>query len=474
MAQLGNPFAIAIDGAGNQYIADDQNGAIRKIDTSGIITTVAGTGVPGYSGDGGLATSAQLNDPRGVAVDSFGNIFISDSGNQRIREVDHSTGKIQTVAGTGVAGSSGDGGAATSAQIHLPWAMVVDGVGNISFTDTANNRVRRFTVGGNISTVAGTGSAGFSGEGGLAIAAMLDGPRGLALDGAGSLFISDSLNHRVRKVDHVTGLITTVAGTGTPGLAGDGHAANLARLNVPNGIGFDAAGNLFIADELNQRIRMVNTLGIISSVVATCGVAAGFAGDGGPAAAALVNYPFAVAVDSFNNLYIADVNNNRVRAANGLEGIRTGSCPAPIGTPGSRTVGSSGGSPGPRIDQRSGLRIPISSEPLTKAHSGVPVRVTGKTPVVAPPAATNPPAAAPSLPRSPGGATRFAPQSRTSAAMVPPVATAKTAAGEQLTHPVALSTAWLVLLLLVVVGLIGCRGLRRHRHRFSSGSDEGV
>jgi hypothetical protein len=464
MAQLGNPFAIAIDGAGNQYIADDQNGAIRRIDTSGIITTVAGTGVPGYSGDGGLATSAQLNDPRGVSVDAFGNIFIADSGNQRIRKVDHSTGKIQTVAGTGIAGFSGDLGAATSAQIHVPWAIVVDGVGNVFFTDTANNRVRKFTVGGSISTVAGSGSAGFSGEGGPAIAAMLNGPRGLALDGLGNLFISDSLNHRVRKVDHVTGFITTVAGTGTPGLAGDGRAANLARLNLPNGIGFDVAGNLFIADELNQRIRMVNTLGIISSVVATCGIAPGFAGDGGPAATALVNYPFAVAVDSFNNLYIADVNNNRVRAANGLEGIRPGACPAPIGTPGSRTAGSSSGSPGPRIDQKSGLRIPISSEPLTKAHSGVPVRATAASPAVAPPASSNPPAAAPTFPRSSGPVARLAPQSRTSAATVQPVATAKVAAGEQQANPASLSTALLVSVLVVALGLIGCRSLWRRRH----------
>jgi sugar lactone lactonase YvrE len=325
-AQLGNPYAVAVDSSGDLFIADNQNEVIRKVDPAGTITTIAGSGVAGNSGDGGPALAAKLNDPRGVAVAANGDVYISDTGNSSVRVVDHRTGLISTIL-TG---------------LYLARALAVDASGNVYIADTGDNQVlvMRFTAVG-AGRLAGTGTAGYSGDGGLAVAATLNQPRGLAVDASGNVYIADTGNNRVRRVDHVTGNITTVAGNGTAGLAGDGRAATSAELNFPFGLAVDGAGYLYIADVLNERIRVVDTRGNIDTVVGTCGGVAGFSGDGGPASIAHMNFPYGVAVDAFGDLYIAEVNSNRVRAATGLTGTRGSSCPAPAGTPGDRSTNRS-------------------------------------------------------------------------------------------------------------------------------------
>jgi len=254
-AQLRYPGGVAIDSAGNLYLADTNNHRIRKVNTGGTITTIAGTGEAGYSGDGGAATSAKLYQPRGIAIDSADNLYIADYYNNRIRKV-NTGGTITTVAGTGTAGYSGDGGAATSAKLYYPYDVAIDSSGNLYIADTFNHRIRKVNTGGTITTVAGTGSYGYSGDGGAATSAKLYYPRGVATDSAGSFYIADNLNHRIRKVN-TGGTITTVAGTGSAGYSGDGGAATDAKLNNPYGVAIDSAGNLYIADKENHRIRFV-------------------------------------------------------------------------------------------------------------------------------------------------------------------------------------------------------------------------
>jgi YVTN family beta-propeller protein len=377
-AEVGNPYAVAVDAAGNEYVADNADNAIRKVDVTGVISRVAGTGIAGYSGNGGAAANAQLSGPRGVVLNSAGDIFISDTGNNVIRKVDHSTGVITPVAGNGRAGFSGDNGAATSAMINTPRSLAVDAAGNLYIADTANNRVRKWNQSTHaITTFAGSGTAGFSGDGGLASAAKLNSPRGLAFDSLGNLFISDTGNNRVRKVDG-GGVITTVAGTGVGGAAGDGGPAINAQLNFPFGLSFDGGGNLFIADTLNERIRMVNPLGKISSVVATCGTLAGFRGDGGPAPLGRLNVPYGVTIDNAGDLLIADAGNNRIRAANVVLGGRGLTCPSPVVSPAPRgTASSSSGSAPPRVaEQGSGSRSAtlVPDVPVQHGVLGRPIK----------------------------------------------------------------------------------------------------
>ena len=208
---LNSPSGVTVDGAGNLYIADTNNHRIRKVDTSGVITTVAGTGVSGYSGDDGLATAAQLNNPYGVTVDGAGNLYIADRSNHRIRKVDTS-GVITTVAGTGAYGYSGDDGTAITAQLNFPYGVTIDSIGNLYIADSFNHRIRKVDTSGVITTVAGTGAQGNSGDGGAATAAQLNSPSNVTVDSAGNLYIADTNNHRIRKVD-TSGVITTVSGT---------------------------------------------------------------------------------------------------------------------------------------------------------------------------------------------------------------------------------------------------------------------
>ena len=372
-AQLNLPSGVALDGSGNLYIADRSNHRIRKVTATGMdagkISTVAGTGTSGFSGDDGAATSAQLKFPYGVALDGAGNLYIADWANYRIRKVTATgmdAGKISTVAGTGTSGFSGDDGAATSARLRAPQGVALDGSGNLYIADRSNHRIRKVTAtgmdAGDISTVAGTWLSGFSGDGGEATSAQLHSPRGVALDGSGNLYIADYNNHRIRKVDSM-GDISTVAGGTFSGFGGDGGAATAALLRNPSGVALDGSGNLYIADYNNHRIRKVDSAGVITTVagreqlsgprdvapdgagnfyiadtenhrihkVDSAGVistvagsgTAGFSGDGDPATEAQLNRPVGVAADGAGNLYIADRNNHRVRKVDSAGVIST-------------------------------------------------------------------------------------------------------------------------------------------------------
>jgi uncharacterized protein (TIGR03437 family) len=307
-ACLFEPAGVAVDSAGNLYIADTKDGYIRKV-TGGTITTVAGNGNFGYSGDGGPATSASLYWPNGVVVDSAGNLYIADTSNNRIRKV--SGGTITTAAGNGAYRYSGDGGPATSASLNQPTDVAVDSAGNLYIADGVNNRIRKVS-GGTITTVAGNDSQGFSGDGGPATSALLSMPSGVAVDPAGNLYIADSWNDRIREVSG--GTITTVAGNENNGFSGDGGPATRAWLNDPQGVAVDSAGNLYIADTDNNRIRKVSG-GTITTVAGSENW--GFSGDGGPATSASLNWPSGVAVDSAGNLYIADTENSLIREVSG-------------------------------------------------------------------------------------------------------------------------------------------------------------
>ena len=318
-AQLNNPQALALDSAGNLYIADSDNQRIRKVDGNGTITTVIGDGAAGYSGDNGPASVARLNRPMGVAVDSAGNVFIADSANHRVRRVD-GNGLITTVAGTGDSGYSGDDGPALYAMLSQPTRVAVDSAGNLYIADSNNNRIRKVTL-GVITTVAGTGAGGYSGDSGPAIGANLSYPQGITLDSTGNLYIADSYNYRIRKV-LTSGVIMTVAGTGSCCYLGDNGAAVDARLYFPYDVTVDLGGSLYIADYYNRRVRKVIPSGTITTVAGN-GASSSFGGDNGPAGLALLDTPAAVAVDTNGNLYIADRYNYRVRKVTPTGAITT-------------------------------------------------------------------------------------------------------------------------------------------------------
>jgi len=308
-AQLNGPYGISVDAAGNLYISEWYNHRIRKVDAStGTISTVAGVGGAGSGLDGIPATSTALNSPEDVAVDGAGNLYIADSLNNRVRKVNASTGVITTIAGTGLPGYSGDGGPGTAAELNDPAGVALDAAGNIYIADQSSHRIRRVDAAtGIITTFAGTGEAGFSGDGGPATHAELFNPVHLTFDATGNLFIADSFNHRVRKVSSA-GIITTVAGNGVGGYLGDGGPAISAQLKNPAGVAVDRSGNLYIADQSNLRIRKVDTSGRISTVAG-----GGTNGDGCSAISSSLQLPLDVALSpSGDRLYIADYAGNRV------------------------------------------------------------------------------------------------------------------------------------------------------------------
>lgn len=304
------PSAIAYDSAGNLYIAETGNHVIRKVDTAGNITTVAGTGTQGFGGDNGPAKAALLDSPQGLAMGG-GNLYIADTHNHRIRKLNLTTGEITTIAGSS-AGFSGDNGPATAAQLNLPTALALDGSNNLYIADTQNHRIRRLNLAsGIITTIAGNGTQGFSGDGGPATAAAIDSPTGLAVDANQNLYLSDTHNQRIRKITAATGTITTVAGT-TAGFGGDNGAASAARLALPHGLSIDSAGNLYIADTANHRIRRIDAATGTITTIAGDGTQ-NFSGDGSAATAASLDSPRATTITAAGLVTLADTANQRVR-----------------------------------------------------------------------------------------------------------------------------------------------------------------
>ena len=395
-AELSGTDDVEADSSGNIYLVDVTNNSIRKITPAGIITTIAGTGTAGFSGDGGAATAGQLNHPTGVTVDNSSNIYIADPANNRVRKISSglpviaaisgadtlsvgssvvfsdaagggtwssantsiatvsaagivralSTGLVNiayatsnscgsvivnhalrvtpftgtatcnimtTIAGDGTASFSGDASAATAAEYNAPNSVATDRAGNVYIADYNNHRIRKISAAGISSTIAGTGTPGYSGDGGLATAAELNYPSSVYMDAANNLYISDNGNYRVRKIS-AAGIITTIAGTGTLGFSGDGGAATAARVQGLSGITTDATGNIYIADLGNQRVRKINTSGIISTIAGNS--SGGYSGDGGPATAAELMNPMDVVTDTTGNLYITDGLNNVIRKIN--------------------------------------------------------------------------------------------------------------------------------------------------------------
>lgn len=301
-AQLNLPRRSFVDATGNIYIPDSANHRLRKVDaTTGIITTIAGTGSAGFSGDGGPATSAQFSEPNAVYVSGNGYVYISDRLNGRVRVIDPS-GIISTLA----------------SGLNAPSSVFSDGTSTIYVAETDGNRILSINAGGGVSTVAGTGAGGFSGDGGPATSATLNSPRGVSVDGAGNIYIADAFNQRIRKVDSATGIISTVAGTGSLTPPNDGGPATSGNLWAPNSIFSTSNGTLYISTHGGQRIRRVDGItGIITTVAGTG--AGGFSGDGGPATSAALNAPHGVFVDAAGDLYISDMSNNRIRKVNGVE-----------------------------------------------------------------------------------------------------------------------------------------------------------
>ncbi|MGZ3863093.1 MAG: NHL domain-containing protein [Bacteroidia bacterium] len=320
-AKLSQPSAVALDTSGNLYITDLDNSRIRKVDKNGIMSTFAGTGTWGYSGDGGLATNAQLADCFGIATDLVGNVYFTSANCHCVRKVDTS-GIISTIIGNGVQGYSGDEGPAISASLNAPYGIFVSSFGNVYFSDPGNNCIRVVNTSGIISTVAGNGTQGYSGDGGLATVATLSSPTGICLDGQGNMYIMDSGNERIRKVD-INGVISTFAGNGMGGYSGDGGIATNAGISVGDGLCVDSWGNLYFADTHNMRVRMINTNGIISTIAGNGGM--NLSGDGGPAINASIYLPYGINFDRSGNLYIADLNNYVVRKVTGAVGINNSS-----------------------------------------------------------------------------------------------------------------------------------------------------
>jgi trimeric autotransporter adhesin len=310
-AKIASPGGMCFDIAGNLIFADYGNSRIRKISAStGVITTIAGTGASAYSGDGGLAINATLRTPSDVIIDNAGNLYIADYQNYRIRKVNAVTGIITTIAGNGSQGDSGDNMLATTVPVKASSLCLDAAQENLYLND--DYRIRKINLStGILTTVAGNNYSGFSGDGGLARTALLGIPTDLFLDAANNIYIADMGNNRIRKIDGVTKIITTIAGS-TSGFSGDGGPATAAKLWYPSDVTVDNAGNIYISDYLNNRIRFVSqSTGIITTIAGTG--AAGYSGDGGPATSAAIRSPSTVIIGANNNILFSDQDNDRIR-----------------------------------------------------------------------------------------------------------------------------------------------------------------
>lgn len=310
-ARLDQPFHCCFGTSGEMYVADTNNHSIRKVDRNGNITTVAGCGKKGYSGDGGPATAATLNEPYGVAVDKDGTLYIVDRLNAAIRRVDGKTGVITTLAGTGKPGYNGDGGPANLAQLREPNGLALDGRGGLLIADVADNRIRRVELGtGTIETICGTGRREFSGDGGIALGASLDGARAVDVDRDGNIYVCEREGNRIRMID-AAGIIRTIAGTGKAGYSGDGGPAFQATFDGPKWVHVAPDNSIYVVDTENHCVRRIDRKTGLIATVAGSGVK-GAEGDGGPATAAQMDRPHGCCVYR-GMLYIADTNNHRIR-----------------------------------------------------------------------------------------------------------------------------------------------------------------
>ena len=305
-APLSEISSVAGAGTGQAYVA--ARNQVWRVDWTGSISTFAGTGLQGFSGDGGPATAAHFHDIAGMAVDGVGNVYVADRENRRIRRID-AEGTVTTYAGTGEFGYSGDGGPATRARFCGPTGLAVDPVGSLYVADAPCHKVRRIDAMGVIRTVAGTGEPGYGGDGGPASEAFLDTPYGLAIDADGIVYVADLQNHRVRRID-ATGTITTIAGTGLSGYSGDEGPGEMARLSYPVGVGADSAGNLYIADSGNHRVRRLDAAGTIATIAGNGEI--GVDADGAAARSSRLSVS-GIAIDRSGNIWLADRLNRRLR-----------------------------------------------------------------------------------------------------------------------------------------------------------------
>ncbi len=314
-ALLNSPQNVYVDKRGDVYISDLGNSRIRKVDgRSGIITTVAGNGNYGFSGDGGPAAQASLNAAFHTATDDFGNLYISDLANNRIRRVDRNTGIINTIAGTGLSDFNGDGRTALETNLYQPFGLAFDKNGDLIFSDGTGLRLRKLNMRTKrISTIAGNGNRGYAGDGGRAKNALFNFIWNVAIDHeCGDIYVSDESNYRIRKINPSSGVITTVAGNGILGNSGNGGLATNASFTGPVGIAIGRGGNLFISDEILSQVYAVDKVTGRIRIISGNGTN-GFSGDGGPAIKAILSHPNSLSFDSNGNLYICDANNNRIR-----------------------------------------------------------------------------------------------------------------------------------------------------------------
>ncbi|MFK7768730.1 MAG: NHL repeat-containing protein [Mariniblastus sp.] len=308
-ANIQRPTAVAVDTQGNLFIADEQNHRVRKVTPDGLISTVVGTGETDTQSVDHIANTTNLSAPYGIATDHEDNLYVLNRGHDIILKIG-SDGVAQRIVGTGVSGFSGDGGPAKEAQICFTNHLAVDSQGSLYIADTGNHRIRKVSTDGTIETIAGTGERGFMGDGGPAIDAELHNPVAIAVDHESNVFIADFSNHRIRKIS-ADGIIETIAGTGDPKFSGEGWPATSSNIGEPCGVAVDRDGNVFIGDQINSRVRVVTSVGLMFTVAGTG--RSGRTGDDGPAELARISNPDIIAFDSNGNLFIPDHNNAVIR-----------------------------------------------------------------------------------------------------------------------------------------------------------------